>query len=181
MSTRTPSPATDSRPRRLSRAALRARWDAITADPLLAAMPFKLELNEKGAIEVSPATTRHAFHQAFIAGELRRLLPHGVTFTACPVETQIGVRAPDVAWASREFADRHGLTNPLPEAPELCIEVLSPSNMEAEMGEKVAAYFAASAREVWLVEESGQVRIIGPEGDRTSSQLGIAISLPASA
>ena len=153
----------------------------MAADPLLASLPFKLELNEKGAIEVSPATTRHAFYQAFIAGELRRLLPEGLTFTECPVETQIGVRAPDVAWASREFADRHGLTNPLPEAPDLCIEVLSPSNTEAEMDEKVAAYFAASAREVWLVEESGHIQIIGPEGERASSQFGLAITLPASA
>jgi hypothetical protein len=47
------------------------------------------------------------------------------------------------------------------------------------MGEKVAAYFAACAREVWLVEESGQVRMIGPEGERASSELGIAITLPA--
>lgn len=180
MSTQTPLPAADTRSRRLSRAALRDRWNAMTADPLLASLPFKLELNEKGAIEVSPATTRHAFHQAFIAGELRRSLPHGITFTECPVETQIGVRAPDVAWASREFVDRHGLTNPLPEAPELCIEVLSPSNTEAEMNEKVAAYFAASAHEIWLVEESGQVRIIGPEGERTSSQFGVAVTPPAS-
>lgn len=181
MSSRTPFPATDSAPRRLSSAALRARWAAMTADPLLASVPFKLELNERGVIEVSPATTRHAFFQAFIAGELRRLLPQGVTFTECPVETQIGVRAPDIAWASREFADRHGLTNPLPEAPDLCIEVLSASNTKAEMDEKVRAYFAASAREVWLVDESGQVRIIGPDGERPVSQFGIAITLPASA
>jgi hypothetical protein len=49
------------------------------------------------------------------------------------------------------------------------------------MDEKVTAYFAASAREVWLVEESGQVRIIGPEGERTSSEFRVAITLPASA
>lgn len=92
MSTQIPPPATAGRPRRLSRLALRARWNAMSADPLLASIPFKLELNERGAIEVSPATTRHAFHQAFLAGELKRLLPDGITFTECPVETQIGVR-----------------------------------------------------------------------------------------
>lgn len=181
MSTASQPVAADSKPRRLSPAALRARWQAMTADPLLVGIPFKLELNERGAIEVSPATTHHAFLQAFIAGELRRLLPEGVTFTECPVETRIGVRAPDVAWATRAFADRHGLTNPLPEAPEICIEVLSPSNTTAEMEEKVAAYLAAGARETWLVEESGQVRIIGAEGGRSTSQFGISISLPTSA
>jgi hypothetical protein len=47
------------------------------------------------------------------------------------------------------------------------------------MDEKVAAYLGAAAQEVWLVEESGRVRIIGPEGERTESRFGIAVSLPS--
>ncbi len=176
----TPAIATSARSeRRLTRAALRARWLDMAGDPLLAGIPCKLELNERGAIEVSPATTRHAFYQAFIAGELRRLLPNGGAFTECPVETEIGVRAPDVAWASQAFLDRHGFANPLPQAPDLCIEVLSPSNTTAEIEEKVAAYFAAGAREVWLVEESGLVRMFGQEGPRERSTFPIALQLPA--
>jgi Uma2 family endonuclease len=165
----------------LSPAALRARWQAMAADPLLAGIPFKLELNERGAIEVSPATTRHAFFQAFIAGEFRRLMPVGVTFTECPVETQIGVRAPDVAWASRAFVDRHGLANPLPQAPEICVEVLSPSNTSAEIDEKIAAYLAAGAVEVWLADEAGRIRVVASEGERVASQFGIVLELPTSA
>ncbi len=45
---------------RLSRAELRRRWDQLADDPLVAAIPFKVELNEKGVIEVSPPTTQHA-------------------------------------------------------------------------------------------------------------------------
>lgn len=181
MSSETSPAVADGRPRRLSPAALRARWQAMAAEPLLAGIPFKLELNERGAIEVSPATTRHAFFQAFIAGEFRRLMPAGVTFTECPVETRIGVRAPDIAWASRAFMDRHGLANPLPQAPEICIEVLSPSNTSAEIDEKILAYLAAGAVEVWLVEESGRVRVVASEGERGSSEFGIVLELPASA
>ena len=55
--------ATVAKPRagyRLSRQELRERWQQLARDPLVAAIPFKVELNEKGAIEVSPPTTRHA-------------------------------------------------------------------------------------------------------------------------
>jgi hypothetical protein len=52
---------------RLSRAELRRRWDQLADDPLVAAIPFKVELNEKGVIEVSPPTTQHAWLQSSVA------------------------------------------------------------------------------------------------------------------
>jgi Uma2 family endonuclease len=162
---------------RLSRAQLRQRWLQMIGDPLLAAIPYKVELNEKGAIEVSPASNRHAMLQAFIAGELRRLRPDGTTFAECSIETQIGVRVPDAAWASQGFMVRHRLTTPFANAPEICIEVLSPSNTAAEMNEKVAAYLEAGAIEVWLVRDDG-VEIIAESGPRPSSSFGIELVLP---
>jgi hypothetical protein len=54
----------------LSRAELRRRWQQLASDPLVAAIPYKVELNEKGAIEVSPPTTRHAFLQAYVCREI---------------------------------------------------------------------------------------------------------------
>ena len=147
-------------------------------DPLLEQIAYKLELNEKGSIEVTPASTRHAFLQAFLARELGTLSPDGTTFTQCPVETEIGVRVPDVAWASADFIARHGMTTPLPGAPEICIEVLSPSNSAVETRDKVAAYLAAGAREVWLVQESGELEILTAEGRQPASWLGIKLALP---
>src|SRR5947207_13629152 len=52
---------------RLSAAALRERWRQMADDPLLRAIPYKLELNEKGSVEVSPATPRHALLQSLTA------------------------------------------------------------------------------------------------------------------
>jgi hypothetical protein len=140
---------------RLSRAELRRRWQQLASDPLVAAIPYKVELNEKGAIEVSPPTTRHAFLQAYVSREVARQRPEGTTFTECPVETEIGVRVPDVVWASPEFMRRHGAESEFRAGPDLCVEVLSPTNTRAEIGEKVAAYLAAGAREVWVVGEDG--------------------------
>ena len=136
-------------PARLSPAELRGRWQRMLHDPMLADIPGKLELTEKGTIEFSPPSTRHSILQAFVTGELRRLRSDGTTFIECAIETDIGVRVPDVSWASPDFMSRHGTPSPLPRAPELCIEVLSPSNSEPEMQQKTAAYLAAGAIEVW--------------------------------
>ena len=65
--------------------------------------------------------------------------------------------------------------SPLPRAPELCIEVLSPSNSEPEMQQKTAAYLAAGAIEVWLVKEDGTVEMLNERGQVAASALGIAI------
>jgi Uma2 family endonuclease len=147
----------------------------LASDPLVAAIPFKVELNEKGAIEVSPPTTRHGFIQAFITRELARQRPEGTTITECPVETDIGVRVPDVVWASPAFMRRHGPESTFRAAPDLCIEVLSPTNTRAEIAEKVAAYLAAGAREVWIVGDDGAPEIHMRTGPATVSGLGFEL------
>jgi Uma2 family endonuclease len=163
---------------RLSRAQLRQRWLEMIDDPLLAAIPYKVELNEKGSIEVSPASNRHGIMQAFVTGEFAKQRPDGTTITECSVETRIGVRVPDVAWTSRDFIGRHGVANPFPSAPEICVEVLSPSNTAAEISERVAAYLEAGTIEVWLVRDDGGVEIITKSGPSPSSSFGIELVVP---
>lgn len=164
---------------RLTSEELRARWTEMARDPLLAQIPYKLELNERGSMEVSPATRRLASLQAFLASELRRLRPDGVTLTQCAVETELGVRVPDVVWASPEFVLANGLDTPLPNAPELCIEMLWRLNPRAQMLDKVTAYLTAGAREVWLVSENGALEILSAQGVQTRSYLDVEIKLPS--
>ena len=166
---------------RLSRTELRRRWQQLASDPLVAAIPFKVELNEKGAIEVSPPTLRHAFLQAFVSAELQRQRPDGTTFTECPVETDIGVRVPDVVWASPEFMQRHGTESEFRAGPDLCVEVLSPTNTRAEIAEKVAAYLAAGSREVWVVGDDGVPEIHTTAGRIGASTLGFDLPRPPKA
>lgn len=152
---------------------LARRWLEIIADPALRDLPYKIELNAWGKIEMSPASNAHARLQLWIGTELRRLLPQGEGFTEASVLTEIGVRVPDVAWASREFMATHGVETPFPRAPEICVEVLSPSNTEDEIEEKTRAYLAAGAQEVWTVGEDGTVRFFGPNGPRSRSSFGV--------
>jgi Uma2 family endonuclease len=166
---------------RLTRAELRERWQQLATDPLVAAIPYKVELNEKGAIEVSPPTTRHAFLQALVSRELARQRPDGATFTQCPVDTDIGVRVPDVVWASPEFMQRHGTESEFRAGPDLCVEVLSPTNTRAEIDEKVAAYLANGSREVWVVGGDGMPQIYTSSGRVQTSTLGFDLPHPPEA
>jgi Uma2 family endonuclease len=95
----------------------------------------------------------------------------GEVITECSVETDKGVKVADVAWCSDAFLARHGLETPFTDAPELCAEVISPSNSEREMDEKRTLYFSRGATEVSLASEEGQIRTFGPEGERQSSVL----------
>lgn len=114
------------------------------------------------------------------AGRSQLALADGEVLTECSVATSAGVRVPDLAWASPAFMDRHGDTTSFPAAPELCVEVISPSNRKPEMAEKVTLYLGAGAQEVWLVEEDGSITPYGPEGRRAGSIFAVpGVPLPS--
>jgi Uma2 family endonuclease len=157
--------------------ALLARWNEVLKDPSLRHLPYKIELNSWGKLEMTPANNRHGRLQSAVAFELRRQL-QGMVVTECSILTRIGVRVPDVAWASPEFMQAFGEITPYTQAPEICVEILSPSDADAEVVEKTAAYLAAGALEVWLVSEEGSVRYAGAAGDQPKSRFPIVLSLP---
>ncbi|MBV8175315.1 MAG: Uma2 family endonuclease, partial [Verrucomicrobia bacterium] len=57
----------------------------------------------------------------------------------------------------------------LERAPEICVEVLSPSNTAEEMAEKGALYFEAGAHEVWLCGVDGKIAFYMPEPSAQSA------------
>lgn len=134
-------------------------WDDVMANPYLKDLPFKIELNKWGRIEMSPASNRHALAQGKLAHELAQR-PGGQMLVECSVATTDGVRVPDVAWISDERLQAFGEATPFPGAPELCVEVMSPSNSSAEMLTKAALYIEAGAQEVWIVGLDGERRVI---------------------
>lgn len=164
-----------------SHEALALRWAELCSDPGLNDLPYKIELNAYGTIEMSPTSTRHARFQFAVGYELARQLPAGTVMTECPVATIEGVRVPDVAWASPEFMARHGDATPLPRAPEICVEVRSPSNSDAEMEMKTRAYLAAGAVEVWVVSDAGVCEVADALGVQPRSRFGVTFSLDSAA
>lgn len=158
--------------------ALILRWGEVCQDPSLQDLPYKIELNAWGKIEMSPASNRHGRLQVAIGAEFMRQLPNGVTISECSILTRIGIRVPDVVWASADFMNACGEITPYMRAPEICVEIISPSNVQAEIDEKVGAYLAAGAAEVWLVSEEGKIRYFGPSGEKAGSDFPVAMTLP---
>jgi len=71
------------------------------------------------------------------------------------------VRAPDVAFVSRSSIERAGAVRGyFPGAPDLAVEVLSPSERPADVHAKIGDYLAAGSRLVWVIDPaSRQVRV----------------------
>lgn len=70
------------------------------------------------------------------------------------------VKAADVAWASPERLRELGNRTCFPHAPEICVEVFSPGNVDAEIQEKAGLYFDAGAKEVWLCAADGAMQFM---------------------
>ncbi len=137
------------------------RWAALLADPELTKFEGRIETDRHGHIIMSPPPApAHGSFQAEIAFQLRNRLSHGRVLTECPVSTADGVKAADVAWASPERMEELCGRPCFVQAPEICVEVLSPANSDAEIQEKTALYFDAGAVEVWLCDLSGRMKFI---------------------
>ncbi len=146
-------------------------WQRMLDDPELAKIEGRLETDRHGHILMSPPPAySHASRQFEIGYQLRKRLGGNVR-TECPLSTSDGVKAIDVAWLSdlRESTALSGSL--LVQAPEICVEVLSPSNTPAEMAEKMALYFDVGADEVWLCETDGTMRFHTPAGPIEHSAL----------
>jgi Uma2 family endonuclease len=151
----------------------------VLRDPSLQDLPYKIELNSWGKLEMRPASNRHGRLQAYVCAEFTRQLSRGAAISECSVFTRIGIRVPDVVWASTEFMVAYGEITPYVRAPETCVEIVSPSNVEAQLKDKTSAYLAAGAHEVWLVSEEGAIRYFGASGEKAKSDFPVSITLPA--
>ena len=150
------------------------QWQDVLADKSLQDLPYKIELNEKGNIEMSPTSFIHSLLQGHITALLNSQ-PNGAALTGLAIQTTKGVRVPDVAWGGTEYISQHKDELFASSAPEICIEILSPSNTPNEMFEKTQLFLEAGAKEVWLVTEAGQITFYDSDGERTDSQFNIDI------
>ena len=134
--------------------------------------PERFELIEGVIVEVSPSKRRHAVYASRIHGRLfahvdgaidaELYIAEGGFIVSRQPDTML---APDVALVLKERApeseDEDGF---VPFAPDLAVEVESPSNTQGELLRKVALYLAGGARLVWLVRPKHQtVTVFHPD------------------
>ena len=158
-----------------SKAAMAALWRTLCEDPVYARLPFKIETTRYGQLVLSPAKSRHSMQQANVARLLhecaeRNGLP-GQAMTESAVITSAGVKVLDVTWAGIAKARAALEAEIFETAPEVCVEVLSPSNDPDEIEQKITLYFEAGAEEVWICDNAGRMRFLDAAGTLTASRL----------
>jgi Uma2 family endonuclease len=146
-------------------------WQEVCADPHLQDLPYKIELNERGQILMTPVRLCHSAFQGKIIKLLIRLLPCGEAFPEFAIATEKGTKVADVVWCSDGLWQQIKHLAESAVAPELCVEVLSPANTAEEMQEKRELYFQRGAEEVWICEQEGAMRFFVAAGEIAQSKL----------
>lgn len=141
-------------------------WSSVINNPFLKDLPFKVELDKWGRILMSPASNNHGSLQFETGAKIRDAKRgEGKVITECSIQTSQGVKVADVAWASDSFIEKFGFQTPYQRAPEICVEVVSPSNAQGEIAEEIELYLSKGAREVWIVSEDGTAKYFTYEGE----------------
>jgi Uma2 family endonuclease len=149
------------------------RWTEILSGSFVDGSISKIETDREGNVIMSPSAGKdHGDRQAEIVYQLRSLLPKGSVLTECGVSTQEGNKTPDISWMSiRHPQFRESDVKVLTPAPQICVEVLSPSNSAEDIELKKRLYFEEMAQEVWICGLEGQMRFFSPAGELEGSKL----------
>ena len=165
---------------------------AAAAEPLLVTVQQYRELapSEDGVQELhwgqvvtlTRPRARHVKLQSRLVRLLRPKAEHlgyiesELPFRALP---EYDLRAADVAFVSRERWDQVAGDDDLHGAPELVIEVLSPSSSRTKIQELAALCLSAGTREFWLIDPKREtVAITTPDGATSVYTAANSISLP---
>ena len=132
------------------------------------------------------AVTRPKYQHQSIQRRLRRQLENlasegGVVDTEFPYRPQPEheLWVADVAYVSAERERRIDPNGYLEGAPDLVIEVLSPSNSAAEMNDKEQLCLENGAKEFWVVDaDRRRVKVSTPDGYTRTWKSGQEIPLP---
>ena len=132
------------------------------------------------------AVARPKLKYALIQRNLRELLKQFAE-PGSYVDTEVAFRplpehelwVADVAYVSAERFQHADPEDNIRGAPELVIEVLSPSNRAAEIYDKEQICLANGALEFWVVDaDRRQVKVSTPDGRTVTFQVGEEIPLP---
>ncbi|WP_417910712.1 Uma2 family endonuclease [Candidatus Electronema sp. PJ] len=145
-------------------------WQEVCADPHLQDLPYRIELNERGQILMSPVRLYHSAFQGKIIKYLNQLVAEGEASPEFAIATEKGTKVADVVWCSDALWQQIKHEAESPVAPEICVEVLSSGNTEEEMQEKRRLYFAHGAEEVWMCSKDGAMHFFVPEGEMALSR-----------
>jgi len=144
--------------------------------------PVYHELRNGEVVAVPRPKLKHHVIQARLRDYLKALAPpasfveYEVAFRALP---EYEFRVADVAWISPERWGTADMEDNIRGAPDLVIEILSPSNSAAEMYDKEQLCLENGAKEFWVVDpRRRQVKVSTPDGTTRTWRSGQEIPLP---
>ncbi len=146
-------------------------WDEVCANRYLQDLPFRIETNRWGQIVMSPPHNDHSFAQSSIYDLLKKKMRGGKVLQETVIDTEDGNKVADASWMSDAFYQANKKQSSFRHAPEICVEVKSPSNTMGELLEKKDLYFKAGAQEVWIREQSGRMLFYNADGPLETSAL----------
>lgn len=161
-------------------AAHRQRWDEVMADPRWHDCLERIETNAIGQIIMTPPPAFIHGRRQFKIATLIEGFMGGYAATEVGIVTSDGVKVADTVWLSRERFDAVGDQSVLETAPDICIEILSPSNTVNEIQNKFRLYFEAGANECWQCDQQGQMTYyLGNDMGTTSTQSNLCPDFPS--
>ncbi len=142
---------------------------------------FDYELHDGSVFPVTRPKLKHYLLQTRLRDLLNRFAPEGsfvgyeFPFRLFP---EFDLRVADVAYVSAERWSKADPEDNLSGAPELVVEVLSPSNTAREMYEKEQLCLAHGGQEFWVIDpEKRSIRVARANGPTVVYGSGQAIEL----
>jgi Uma2 family endonuclease len=136
-------------------------FEDLVGRPEFQGLPYKVETTAGGQIIMSPHLNSHSAFQRAIERHLETLMRSpGVALQEFAIQTEDGVKVPDVVWLTPEELATARDVSITDKAPRICVGVNSKGNTAKEIGEKARLYFAQGAKEVWVCDLKGNVSFL---------------------
>jgi Uma2 family endonuclease len=147
-------------------------WAEILEDKFLNSLDWRIESDRWGNVVMSPPPrSRHGESQFEIGARLHEGMSGGRVVTECPIQTNEGVKAADVAWVSHARRASKPNNPVYLVAPEICVEVESPAQQPEEIAERRRLFFEQGAQECWVCGLFGGMTFFDQSGEIPQSRL----------
>jgi hypothetical protein len=145
------------------------QWKQVLEDPVLRELPFRIETNKWGHIEMMPpASPRHMEIATAMVDVLRPLL--GGAFTETSVLTEAGVKVVDLLWCSADYFPICA------SKASKSVLALPPSRYRTPTSDTP---LGAGAREAWIVSRDLAISAYNARGKLSESSLGLSVETVA--
>ena len=141
---------------------------------------FYYELRHGEAVPVTRPKLKHSLIQERLRELLERAVPEMFVAVEFPFRAlpEYELRVADVAMVSPDRIQQADQEDNLHGAPDLVVQVLSPSNTVAEINDKEKLCLENGSKEFWVVDpDLRQVKVSTPDGITTTFRSGQEIAL----